>query len=400
MTRRIGVLSIENDMPHGGDENRLLAFSEYVDRTRFDHHVAVIKASDPQIDARYGTLRPEYAKRGIPLIELGVQRPGHGVGKDRLRRLPQSAAAFARTVRKLARLVRELDVDIIDGHVGTGNQVAVAVGRLTGKPVAVTTYHAEVFTPRWLWYPVQQATLRGANVIVTDSQQRADAMREFLHAPRAPIEIIVNGIPAEPPRRSAAEVAAELGIPGDGERIVVGQIAGMIPSKGWAVLVEAAAQVLARDPRAFFLCIGPDRFDPQFRVRLRARAAELGIADRIRFTPYPGHNADVWQLFDVHVHASLFDSLPNAIVEGMAYGKPAIVTDVGDCARTVVDEVSGLVVPPNDAPRLADAILRLLGDPALRARFGAQAHRRYELYHRPEVMTASLQALFERMAAA
>lgn len=398
--KRITVLSIENDMPHGGDENRLLAFAQHVDRAHFDHHVAVIKADDPKIVARFGSLRPEYAKRGIPLIELGVQRPGHAAGRDRLKRLPQSVSAFARTVDKLVRLVHELGVDVIDGHVGTGNQIAVAVGRITRKPVAVTTYHAEFFTPRWLWYPVQQATLRGASVIVTDSRQRADAMRDFLRAPRAPIEIIVNGIDAAAPRRSAAEVAAELGIPDDGERIVVGMIAGMVPDKGWSTLVEAAAQVLARDPRAFFLCIGPDRYDPSLRPKLIARAAELGISPRIRFLAYPGHNADVWQLFDVHVHASHFDSLPNAIIEGMAYGKPAVVTDVGDCARTVIDEESGLVVPPADAPRLADAILRLLADPALRARFGAQARRNYELHHRPEVMTAALQALFARMAAA
>jgi glycosyltransferase involved in cell wall biosynthesis len=387
VSRRVSVLSIVNDVPHGGDENRLLSFARHVDREQFDHRVAIVKAADPEIDARCGTLRPEFRTGGIPLIELGIERPGHAVGTDRLRRLPNAAAAFARTVRKLARLVRELGVDVVDG-------------RITGKPVAVTTYHAEVFTPHWLWFPVQQATLRGADVIVTDSHQRADAMRRFLRAPRAPIEIIANGIDAEPPRRPAAEVAAELGVPEDGERIVVGQIAGMVPTKGWSVLVEAAAQVLAREPRVFFLCIGPDRYAPEFRGRLRARAAELGIADRMRFVPYPGHNADVWQLFDVHVHASLFDSLPNAIIEGMAYGKPAIVTDVGDCALTVADEISGLVVPPGDASRLADAIVRMVGDPALRARFGAEARRRYEIGFRPEVMTARLEALFARMSAA
>jgi glycosyltransferase involved in cell wall biosynthesis len=296
--------------------------------------------------------------------------------------------------------VRELGIDVIEGHVGTGNQVAVAVGRIARKPVAVTTYHGEFFTPRWLWYPVQQATLRGASVIVTDSEQRADAMRAFLHAPRKPITIIANGIPAEPPRRPAAEVAAELGIPDDGERIVIGQIAAMVPTKGWAPLIEAAALVLAQNPRAFFLCIGPARYAPAFGPQLQARIEELGIGSRVRILAYPGHNADVWQLFDVHVHASLFDSLPNAIIEGMAYGKPAVVTNVGDCAKTVIDGVSGFVVPPGDVPRLADALLKLLADPDLRARFGTEARRRYEMLYRPEVMTRQLEALFERMSTA
>jgi glycosyltransferase involved in cell wall biosynthesis len=398
MKRRIGILSIINDLPHGGDEHRLLSFATHVDREKFDHHVAVIKAREPDFEAENGTMRPDFVARGVPLIELGQERRWKNKGIDVMGGLPNRTVGFGRAIRELVRSVRAFDIDVIDGHVGTGNQAAVAVGKLTGRPVALTTYHAEFFTPRWLWYPVQQATLRGADVIVTDSRQRADTMRRFLRSPRAPITIIPNGISIEPARRSREEVAAEIGVPSDA-KIVIGQIAGMIPTKGWAVLVEAAALVLALEPRAFFLCIGHQRHDPAFPTMMRDKAAALGIADRMRFLGYHGNNADVWQLFDVHVHASLFDSLPNAIIEGMAHAKPAVVTDVGDCARIVENDVSGLVVPPGDARRLADALLRLIAEPALRARFGAEARRRYETGHRPEVMTGALQALFERLVA-
>ena len=398
MKRRIRVLSIVNDLAFGGDEHRTLSFALNVDRRRFDHQIAVIKAHNPQIDALYGSLRPEYEAAGIRLIDLGVKHSGNGVGRDLLPRLPRRLAGFATALRRLARLARERNVDVVDGHIGTGNQAAVVVGKLTGRPVSITTYHGEFFAPQALWYPVQQGTLRGANVIITDSEQRADAMRKFLHRRRAPIAIIPNGVPAEPPRRAANEVAAELGIPDEPDRIVIGQIAGMVPAKGWATLVEAAALVLERDPRAFFLCVGYDRFDATLRATLRQSAERLGVAARVRFLSYPGHNADVWQLFDIHVHASHFDSLPNAIIEGMAYGKPAVVTDVGDCARTVINEVSGLVVAPRDARGLADALLRLLSDSGLRERFGREAQKRYSVGHRPEVMTRALEALFERMA--
>lgn len=399
MKRRVRVLSIVNDVAHGGDEHRLLSFALHVDRDRFDHRIAVIKARDARIDALYGSLRPEYEAAGIPLIELGRERPGDGVDRNLLRRLPRSSIAFVKTVGQLTQLARSIEVDVVDGHIGTGNQAAVALGALIRRPVAVTTYHAEFFRPQWLWYPVQQGTLRGADVIVTDSEQRADAMRRFLRRRRAAITIIPNGVSAQAPRRSAAEVAAEVGIPDDPDRVVIGQIAGMVPSKGWATLIEAAASVVAREPRAFFLCVGHDRYDPDFRPKLRQRAEQLGIANRVRFVSYPGHNADVWQLFDIHVHASHFDSLPNAIIEGMAYGKPAVVTDVGDCARTVVHERSGLVVAPGDAAQLAQALLRLLRDRELRDAFGREARRRYEGRHRPEVMTSQLEALFERLGA-
>ncbi|HEY3676456.1 MAG TPA: glycosyltransferase family 4 protein [Candidatus Tumulicola sp.] len=398
MKRRIGILSVVNSFAYGGDEHRMLSFARHIDRRRFDHRIAVIKSPDAGIDSLYGSLRQEYESARIPLIDLGVKRPGNGLGRNVLHRFPRSAIGFATAINRLARLVREHDIDIVDGHIGTGNQAAVAVGRLTGRPASITTYHGEFFEPRPLWHIVQQITLRGANVIITDSEQRAEAMRTFLRRRRQLITIIPNGVAAEPPRRPAHEVSAELGIPNEPGRVVIGQIAGMIPIKGWTTLLEAATLVLARDPKAFFVCVGQSRSDPAFGTALRESAERQGVANRVRILSYPGHNADVWQLFDIHVHASHFDSLPNAIIEGMAYGKPAVVTDVGDCARTVIDGVSGFVVPPRDARALTDALLRLLSDPGLRERFGREARNRYLARHRPERMTAALEALFERMA--
>jgi glycosyltransferase involved in cell wall biosynthesis len=398
LKRRVRVLSVVNGLAYGGDEHRMLSFAKHIDRQRFDHHIAVIKAPDARLDATYGSLREEYVSARIPLIDLGITRPGNGERRALLRHFPRSAAGFATAVNRLSTLVRERDIDVIDGHIGTGNQAAVAVGKLTGRPTSVTTYHGEFFSPQPLWYLVQQGTLRGADVIITDSEQRAGAMRTFLRRRQQPITIIPNGVPAEPPRRPAHEVAAELGIPNDPDRVVIGQIAGMIPIKGWTTLVDAAAIVLAREPKAFFVCVGYNRSDPTFSTTLRERAERLGVADRMRILSYPGHNADVWQLFDIHVHASHFDSLPNAIIEGMAYGKPAVVTDVGDCARIVADQISGFVVPPRDAGALADALVRLLADRTLRERFGREARNRYVVRHRPEVMTAELESLFERMA--
>jgi glycosyltransferase involved in cell wall biosynthesis len=398
LKRRIRILSVVNSLAYGGDEHRMLSFATHIDRQRFDHHIAVIKLPDADVDALYGSLRQEYASARIPLIDLGVKRPVNGVGRNMLRHLSRKAIGFATAINRLTRLVRERDIDIVDGHIGTGNQAAVAVGRLTGRPASVTTYHGEFFSPQPLWHLVQQSTLRGANVIITDSEQRAEAMRTFLRRQRQPITIIPNGIPAEPPRRSPHEVAAELGIPNEPGCVVIGQIAGMIPVKGWTTLVDAATLVLAREPKAFFVCVGYNRADPTFSTALRESAERRGVANRMRILSYPGHNADVWQLFDIHVHASHFDSLPNAIIEGMAYGKPAVVTDVGDCARTVTEGISGFVVPPRDARALADALLRLISDPALGERFGREARNRYVARHRPELMTEALEALFERMA--
>jgi glycosyltransferase involved in cell wall biosynthesis len=179
---------------------------------------------------------------------------------------------------------------------------------------------------------------------------------------------------------------------------VVGQVSGIIPSKGHEVLLEAAARILEREAGVAFLFAGFPRGQDAHQRRLRERIRELGVSDRVRLAGYPGPIGDVWNVIDVHVHASLFDSLPNAIIEGMSLGKPAVVTAVGGIPEIVTHGETGLVVPPGDVDALEHAITRLLRSPDEAARLGAAARRRYEARLRPEHMTAAMEQLFLRVA--
>jgi glycosyltransferase involved in cell wall biosynthesis len=165
------------------------------------------------------------------------------------------------------------------------------------------------------------------------------------------------------------------------------------------VFLEAAKLVLERNPGAFFLCIGHERQDRTFRAAMQARAEELGIAERVTIAAYDGPIGDVWQLIDIHAHASLFDSLPNAIIEGMSVAKASVVTDVGDVAKMVDDERTGIVVMPNDPAAFARALLRLIEAPDLRHRFAAAARARYLERHQPNAMAERLENLFLELAA-
>jgi glycosyltransferase involved in cell wall biosynthesis len=70
-----------------------------------------------------------------------------------------------------------------------------------------------------------------------------------------------------------------------------------------------------------------------------------------------------------------------SMLEGMACGKPVIVTAVGGLKETVRDGATGLIVPPADPPAIAAAALRLLSDPELRARIGVSARKYVEDHH-------------------
>ena len=176
---------------------------------------------------------------------------------------------------------------------------------------------------------------------------------------------------------------------------IVGQISSLVPYKGQMVLLDAVLSVLPEFPNTMFLLVGyVTPKDTAFRDRLLEKAKALGIEDHIRICGYPGHIGDVWQIIDIHVHASLFDSLPVAIIEGMSLGKPAVVTSVGGIPELVQHETTGIVVPPGDPEELARGLKRLLRDHDTAKRLGSAALARYTQSYDPVVRTRQQESLF------
>lgn len=398
MIRPVRVLSIINELYFGGDENRLLAMARTVDRARLEQIVVTLKRPNPRLDPYFGTMRAQYAAAGVPVLDLGEGHPNEGLAPNSVVRLARAAAMFARTVQKTCRLIREHNIDVIDAHLGPGNLVGVVAGALTNTPRAVTTYHVEQWSPSWLWYLVHQWTLAMADEIITDSQACADQIRRWMLGRGRSPSVVPNGVVVPTSARSVADLRREFGLPAGESTRIVGQISTLIETKGHAVLLDAARSVLERLPDTAFLIVGYVREDTTYKDRLQARAAALGIAGRVRIVSYPGPVGDVWKVIDVLAHPTTLDSLPNAIIEGMSLGRPAVVTNVGGIPTLVDDGVTGLVIAPNDSRALADALVRLLSDPAYAASLGDAARRRYLERYTPEIMSRSLEDIFTGLA--
>ena len=92
---------------------------------------------------------------------------------------------------------------------------------------------------------------------------------------------------------------------------------------------------------------------------------------------------------------------PSGLValEAMALGKPVIASRIGGLAETVVDGVTGVLVPPGDQPALAAALRRLLGDAALRERHGAAGRARVQADFSAAAVVPRIEALYGRVAA-
>lgn len=138
------------------------------------------------------------------------------------------------------------------------------------------------------------------------------------------------------------------------------------------------------------------------RMEMARRAALLDVANGYEYcgsyTSTEGRN-EFMRSFDVFVMPSFTEGTPNSIIEAMAHGRPVIATTVGGIPD-MVDEQCGLLVPPGDVNALADAMLRLANDPALRQRMGSAARERYLKLFSPEAVLPVVLETYRRLSSA
>jgi glycosyltransferase involved in cell wall biosynthesis len=379
----------------GGDANRLLNFARALDRSRFEHTVLTLVPPDHEEDRQVGLMKPFFDKYQIPVEHLG--EPPRSLRRRTQRGLSLLLAdtrSFVRVMRRLVRYLREHEIDIVDARMTYATLFGLMAGRLTGAAAVVSTVYG--LDENW-HSPLRNAIARGmfsqVDAIVSDSSQAIEVYQHWLPRAHRRTFVIPNGIFAPAPEKGRVEMRRFFGLPEDSGVRVIGQVSRLIHYKGHRVLLDAAHQVLKQEPRTFFLLCGHPH-PPQYLEELRHKAASLGIGDRVRIASYAGPIADVWATIDLHVHASLLDSSPIAILESMALGLPAVVSGVGGIPDLVRDGETALVVPPGDAGALAVALMRVLGDPALAKSLGDRASERFEAHYQASIMARALENLF------
>ena len=104
--------------------------------------------------------------------------------------------------------------------------------------------------------------------------------------------------------------------------------------------------------------------------------------------------AAVWRTHHVAMLLSYREGLPRALVEAAASGRPIIATDVAGCREVVCDGIEGFLVPLGDVQAAADALAKLAGDPALRARMAEAAHARFVKWFTEEAVMKTAADLY------
>jgi glycosyltransferase involved in cell wall biosynthesis len=338
------VLHVIKGLGVGGAEQLLLSSARYLDRNRFHYEVAYLLSA-------HRTLVPEIERAGIAVHDLNGAR---GIG----------------WIRRLKTLVTTKGIDLVHIH-----SPYVAIGARLGlwkRPARPRL----VYTEHNVWEAYHRATYWGNLLTYSGSDHvfavsehvrasiRYPAVFRFLRMP--PVETLYHGLDPAAVRSWAASdgVRAELGISPDAP--VVGTVANFRPEKGHDVLLQAAVRVRDALPDVRFVFVGHGPLES----RVRSRRRQLGLEGTVILTGDRKDAPRVAGAFDVFALPSLAEGLGIALIEAMALGRPAVVTNAGGLTEVVEHGKQGFVVEPGNPAALGDAIVTLLRDTNLRQRFG------------------------------
>lgn len=348
----------------GGAERVLLRTVRRLDGKRFLPLVVSLRSPGP--------LSPEAERTGVEVIHLGMgRRPGPA------------------TIWRLGRLFRKRGVDIAHAYLYDASIVVRIAGRLGQVPVVVTSTRASLsYLPRVAWW-LDRATARWCQRIVAVSRGTAEFVIDRERMPRDKVVVIPNGVDLEhfrPGDRASAR--ARLGVASDA--FVVACVGRLHPQKGHRHLFQALSAVRERLPGLICLIAG----DGPLRGALEAEAERLGLETVCRFFGVQDPIQPLYDAADVTALPSLYEGMPNVVLEAMAMGCPVIATAVEGSVDLVDPGVTGLLVPPADAPALGRALVALAGDPVGRTAMGVAARAAAERSHGIDHMVTALEALY------
>jgi len=352
---------------------------------KLGHHVDVILPQHTQLATGTGDI-PLHAFRYIWPDKLAIMGYAQATHSDKeMRRLaymlaPGYAIAQAATIWRLHRKAR---YDIIHGHwVVPNGIVAASVARLVRRPLVISLHGSDVFfaLKQRVLRKAAETTFAQANAITACSPSLYDGALALNAAPER-LHLMPYGVDSShfahtPEEREQAR--RQFGI--DGDCTVLTFIGRLVEKKGTEHLIRALPAIKQKIPGA--LCLiggsGPEQ------AALEGLAHTLGVSDSVRFlggldwrsVAVALRATDIFVAPSIHDSEGNSDGLPNTVLEAMASACPIVATTLPGIQLAITDTEHGLLVPEKDAAQLADAIIRLGLDDALRKKLGEHARSR------------------------
>ena len=273
---------------------------------------------------------------------------------------------------RLWRVIKQLHPQVVhahDPHAVSAAALALSFGSLSPPPSFVASRRVDFHLKR---SSLSRWKHRQVDCFIAAS----DAIRRMLiedgigdHRVATVHEgIDIDRVLGAPPMNIHAEFWLPMHAP------IVGNVAALVPHKGQRYLIEAASLVARQLPDVRFVILGEGELRPQLEHQIRERRLDKHVV-------LAGFRPDVMSFhrsFDLFVMSSVTEGLGTSLLDAMAASKAIVATTTGGIPEVVVDGETGVLVPPREPQALAEAMVRLLKDDALRAEMGGRAFQRVQ----------------------
>lgn len=269
--------------------------------------------------------------------------------------------------KMLREIIEKEQFDLIYCHTPVGAMLARLAGISARKKGTKVIYMAHGFhfyngAPllNWmLYYPVEKFLSRFTDGLITINQEDYRRAQKF-HAGKT---VLIPGVgidldkfqKKEPTRQ---EIRNKLGIP-EG-KIILMSVGELTKRKNHMVVVEALAWLKEYD--ILYVICG----DGPLKARLRAKAEELGVRERLKLLGFRKDIAELHKAADIFVFPSLQEGLPVAVMEAMASGLPIVASKIRGNEDLISNNQGGYLINPKDSEQIAKAIEKMIQNPEKR----------------------------------
>ncbi|MBI4586403.1 MAG: glycosyltransferase [Planctomycetes bacterium] len=302
--------------------------------------------------------------------------------------IPMRGRSVAMAYLRLARLMRREKIELVDVHGSVDHQMVAGAAPFARRPVVVRTKHKNLkLKSGWLSRLVYCPPITHKIIAISD------AVRQQLVSdgiPHQQVELIYEAINLERfrPDLERLRLRDELGF--SSSHILIGSASRLHHSKGIDVLLQAFARLHRRCPETRYVHAGHGSIEKFTEIARRegipaGAAVFLGPVEKIE-TFYPS--------LDLFCLPSRSEGLGIVLLEAMACKVPAVASCTGGIPEVVIDGQTGILVPPEDAEALGQALEALVRSPEQRRRFGEAARERVESHFDSRLMLERTERLY------
>ena len=380
------IVFFDHTAQWSGGEISLYNLVTHLDLTRF-RPVVVLFADGP--------LREKLDKVGVitrvvPLDASVSQSRKDEMGVASLLKLKQIGATW-KLIRRLRRIARAEGAAVVHCNSLKSDIIGGIAGRLAGVPVVwhVRDRIAEDYLPA----PVVRVFRTLARRIPARVIAVSGAALETLRLPTARGIAVHNGTVFE--NFDALQTRA----PFENSAPIFGIVGRLTRWKGQHNFLRAAAIVRGQIPDARFQIVGAALFgEEDYEGELRELSAQLGLESCVEWLGFRPDVPAVVAQMDALVHASTTgEPFGQVLIEGMAAARPVIATRGGGVPEIVLDGETGILVPMDDSPALADAMLALARDPERARKVGEAGRARVRAEFTIEATACRVEAVWDEL---